>query len=863
MSSSNTNNTTRAVNTAQGVNTASTQGAADSLTTIDNLSDAVIYSFFASQLKYWKEAGYANKEKTRFDKTKVEYFNCHKRGHFARECKASKNQDSRNTEPIRRTVPVEATNINALVSQCDGLGYDWSDQVEEGLTNFALMAYSSTSLSSFTNFEVSNDSNCCSSCLECVKDLKEQNKQLVKDLRTARVSVVSYKTGLESVEARLLVFKKNEFVYEEDIKLLKREIYVRDLNITELKRQLELATKEKDEVQLTVQEFENSSKSLSKLPDSQIMDKCKTGLGYNAVPPPYTRNFMPPKSDLVYPSLDDFVDKCVSESEVKKLTIESNEPKTVRKENGAPIIEDWVSESYEEIDGGFVAFEGNFKGGKITKKDFKLIDESHVLLKVPRNDNMYSVDLKNVVPQGGLTCLFAKETSEESNLWHKRLGHVNFKTINKLVKGNLVRGLPSKLFEINETCIACQKGKQQRASCKTKTGIKREFSVARSPQQNGVAERKNKTLIEAARTMLADSKLPTTFCVEEVNTACYVQNRVLVIKPHNKTPYELFLGRKPALSFMRPFRYLVTILNTIDHLESVAFFSLCCNIWTDDSYELTRSTRENTPNIAESGPNWLFDIHALTKSMNYKPVVAENQSNGSAGTKACDNVGKTSVKIVPDKDCILLPLLTQDPLFSSSSKDSPGAGFKPSREEEKKDAEDPGNKDSEISSTEEPRVNQEEKDNVNSTISLKNIESNKENELNGTRIESGFKRTFATLFGQYVKIFMETMFLNMEQLEKKLDKENFQEIGSMAAFNVLETQFQIFITSRIYLDDEYVAKSIDERALHKREYDRWVNERPMQTTEEKVDTSNALDASLVRKLWDRIKRAGSKQQIRE
>ncbi|GKA09944.1 hypothetical protein Tco_0689377 [Tanacetum coccineum] len=215
------------------------------------------------------------------------------------------------------------------------------------------MAYSSTSSTSSTNSEVSNDSNCCSSCLECVKDLKEQNEQLVKDLRTTRISVVPLnKTNLvlESVEARLLVFKKNEFVYEEDIKLLKREIYLRDLDITELKRKLELATKEKDEVQLTVQKFENSSKNLSKLLDRQIMDKCKTGLGYNAVLPPYTRNFMPLKSDLVYPSLDDFVDvtESVCESVVEKPTVETNEPKTARKEKKAPIIEDWVSDSDEE-----------------------------------------------------------------------------------------------------------------------------------------------------------------------------------------------------------------------------------------------------------------------------------------------------------------------------------------------------------------------------------------------------------------------------------------------------------------------------------------------------------------------------------
>ncbi|GJY91585.1 hypothetical protein Tco_0506781 [Tanacetum coccineum] len=222
----------------------------------------------------------------------------------------------------------EATTSNALVSQCDGLGYDWSEQAKEGPTNFALMAYSLTSSSSSTNSKVSNDSNCCSSCLECIKDLKEQKEQLVKVLRIARISVVSYKTGLESIEARLLVFKKNESVYVEDIKLLKHEIYLRDLDIAELKRKLVLATKDKD----------------------KIMDKCTIGLGYNAIPPPYNRNFMPPKFDLVYPSLDDFVDvnESASESVVEKPTVKTNEPKTAWKEDGAPIIEDWVSKSEEE-----------------------------------------------------------------------------------------------------------------------------------------------------------------------------------------------------------------------------------------------------------------------------------------------------------------------------------------------------------------------------------------------------------------------------------------------------------------------------------------------------------------------------------
>ncbi|GJV84006.1 putative ribonuclease H-like domain-containing protein [Tanacetum coccineum] len=241
---------------------------------------------------------------------------------------------------------------------------------------------------------------------------------------------------------------------------------------------------------------------------------------------------------------------------------------------------------YEEIDRGYVAFGGNPKGGKIT---------------VPRKNNMYSVDLKNIVPKGGLTYLFAKATSNESKLWHRRLGDINFKTMNKLIKGNLVRGLPSKLFEINQTCVVCQKGKQHRASfvkddynrfrwnfilatkdetsgilksfitrienlvdqrvkvircdngtefknkemnqfCKRK-GIKREFSVARTPQQNGVVERKNRTLIEAARTILVDSKLPTTFWAEAVNTACYVQNR------NADPPFSQSLKSSPDVGF--------------------------------------------------------------------------------------------------------------------------------------------------------------------------------------------------------------------------------------------------------------------------------------------------------------------------
>ncbi|GJR75104.1 retrovirus-related pol polyprotein from transposon TNT 1-94 [Tanacetum coccineum] len=364
---------------------------------------------------------------------------------------------------------------------------------------------------------------------------------------------------------------------------------------------------------------------------------------------------------------------------------------------------------YEEIDGGYVAFGGNPRGAKITGKC--------TIKTVPKKNNMYSVDLKNIVPKRGLTCLFGKATSDESKLWHRRIGHLNFKTMNKLVKGNLVRGLPSKLFEndepmllvkretstepLDETSgilksfitgienlvdhkvkvIRCDneigfKNREMNQFCEKK-GILRQFSVARTPQQNRVAERRNMTLIEAARTMLADSKLPTTFWADGVNTAYYVQNRMLVVKPHNKTPYELFHCRTPTLSFMRPFGCPVIILNTIDHLGKFdgkadeGFFvgyslnSKAFRVFNSRTRIVEENLHirfsENTPNVAGNGLDWLFDIDALTRIMNYEPIVAGTQANSFTGIKASDNAGQARQDTEPKVD--------EDPRKDSESND--------------------------------------------------------------------------------------------------------------------------------------------------------------------------------------------------
>ncbi|GJT70603.1 retrovirus-related pol polyprotein from transposon TNT 1-94 [Tanacetum coccineum] len=425
--------------------------------------------------------------------------------------------------------------------------------------------------------------------------------------------------------------------------------------------------------------------------------------------------------------------------------------------------------TYEEIDEGYVAFGGNPKGGEITGRgtiktgnldfenvyfvkelkfnlfsvsqmcdknnsvlfndaecivlspNFKLTDESQVLLKVSRKNNMYSVDLKNIVPKGGLTCLFSKSTSDESELWHKRLGHINFKTMNKLVKGNLVRGLPSKLFENNQTCVACQKGKQHRASCKSKTvslisqplhmlhmdlfGLTFVKSLMKkmsclvvtddySRCDNGT-EFKNKEMNQFCERK-ADSKLPTTFWAKAVNTACYVQNRVLVTKPHNKTPYELFLGRKLALRFMRPFGCPFTIINTIDHLGK---FDGKADEDFFDGYSINSK---------------VFRVfNSRTK------IVEENL-----------HVHRTRI-VVPRKDYILLPLWTADPPFSQILKSSLDARFKPLGDDEKKVTEEPREKGDDSSKDSESN-DQENEDNVNSTNTVNVASTNEVNVVGAT-----------------------------------------------------------------------------------------------------------------------------------
>nr|GEX55629.1 retrovirus-related Pol polyprotein from transposon TNT 1-94 [Tanacetum cinerariifolium] len=492
--------TNESVNAIPSVSATSSKATASTLPNVDSVSDAVIYFFFASQSnshqlhnedlnqidpddlkeidlkwqmamltvrakRFLKRIGInlgANRTETiGFDMSKVECYNF--QGHFTQECRSPR--DNSNKDTHRRTVPVEVSTSNALVSQC-----------------------SSNSPGS---------------------DNETSSKNLNKLLESQVCDKISL--GFDSQVFDTQVFDCEEL---------------------------------------------HSHESNNSVPTNLENDMYQTDEGYYAVPPLYTRTFMPLKPDLVFNDAPN-----ASESVTNVLHVESstNKPSKICLRNLGlmPLLlkigsltlkmklrlslrlsrenlvvlnllthvhtsKEFVkkvepnkqaknlrtnnqkSRDFQEIDGGYVAFGENPKGELkfnlfsvsqicdkknsvmftgtecvVLSSDYKLPDENHVLLRVPRENNMYNVDLKNVVPSG---------------------------------------------------------------------------------------ERNNRTLIEAARTMLADSLLPILFWAEAVNTACYVQNRVLVTKPHNKTPYELLLGRSPSIGFMRPFGCPVTILNTLDPL---------------------------------------------------------------------------------------------------------------------------------------------------------------------------------------------------------------------------------------------------------------------------------------------------------
>ncbi|GJU74773.1 putative ribonuclease H-like domain-containing protein [Tanacetum coccineum] len=561
-------------------------------------------------------------------------------GHFARECRASTNKEGhfRNQDNTRKQGNNEDTSSKAMLA-IDGVGFDWSDTCDD----------------------------------------------LIVKLNQTKFTTSTYKRVLATIEEQLVTYRNNEVLFSEEVIVLKREVACKDYEISVLKTEFEKVKQEKESIEFKIEKFNNASKSLDKLLGSQITDRSKNGLGYNVVPPPHPLIYNgPTKIDLSYSGLDEFKepkfksygskDKQVSKDtssfvespiNVDKETIflvdkkiefvkPKNHEKPVKKSvrnvtrNIAYLLD------FKEFDGCYVTFGRGVHSGRISGKGTlktDSLDFEDILLKIPRKDNMHSFDMKNIVPKESLTCLVAKATLDESMLWHSGLGCNTELLISPRFTWVFFLTTKDETSEILKNFI-----KEIENLMDKKVKIIRSDNGTEFKNKNGMAERRNQTLIEAARTMLANYKLPTTFWIEAVSTACYVHNMVLVVKPHNKTPYELFRGFKPALSFIRPFGCHVTILNTLDSLgkfdgkSDEGFFvgyslsSKAFKVYNTRTMRVEENLHigflENKPMIEGNGPKWLFDINSITQSINYVLVAAGTIINESADASYFDSPSK-------------------------------------------------------------------------------------------------------------------------------------------------------------------------------------------------------------------------------
>nr|GEX83044.1 hypothetical protein [Tanacetum cinerariifolium] len=529
VSSQNTDSTNESVSAVTSVSAASNKVLVSALPNVDNLKEIdlkwqmAMLTMRARRFlqRTGRNLGANGTTSIGFDMSKVECYNCHRRWHFTREYR-----------------------------------YDWSFQADEEPTNYALMAFTSSSSSSFDN-EVAP---CSKACSKAYSTLQSHYDKLTNDLRKSHIDVLLYKIGTFMPPKPDLVFYDAHTDHKTITTVLNVEPSTTKPNKDLSQSNMPSAHIIEDWASDSEDESEGEPISTQKAPSFvQTSKHVKTPRTFvkpvehptpaahlrkdipktrvltrsrlvsltaarpitTAVPQTKVSHYMPAKHvvNKAYSPIRRTINLIPSPKNCKfhqkVTTVKANQVNAVEGVKGnwewkpkCPVL-DHVSRhtsnpqhalkdkgvidsgcsrhmtkkisylfEFEEINRGYVAFGGNPKGGKITCKskirtdikciilsfDFKLPEENHVLFRVSRENNMYNVGLKNIVPLGDLTCLFAKATLDESNLWYRRLGQINFKTINKLVKGNLVRGLPSKVFKNNHTCVAYKKGKQYRAS---------------------------------------------------------------------------------------------------------------------------------------------------------------------------------------------------------------------------------------------------------------------------------------------------------------------------------------------------------------------------------------------------------------
>ncbi|GJW07519.1 ribonuclease H-like domain-containing protein [Tanacetum coccineum] len=594
-------------------------------------------------------------------------------------------------ENSRRTVTVETPTENALVAQ-DGIGgYDWSYQAkEEHPTNYALMAHTSSG-SSFSSD--SGVDSCSKSCVKAYATLKEQYDSLSSGLGYNAASPV-----VESFVNSSKMLENHEYNKSKSDKVIKpvwnnssrvnHKYFANKMTHHHPNRRFvpQAVLTRSGKINTTSANVNTTVKPVNTAGSKTIVNHSRPisnayKKGYSQVTRPFNK-YSANKNSIFNKKVNTVRVKdttardraIVSENKgkganaVKASACWGNPQQKEYKEKG--VIDNGCFRhmtrnkcyltQYEDYDGGFVSFrdgkgrisgKGKIKSGTLVFDDF---DAS-----LSRAESFQERVLILAIRMKLVGDLSYTEIENQLDIQCKSYTNVDNGTEFK-------NSVMNQFYKIK--------------------GIKREFSVARTPQENSVAKRRNRTVIEAARTMLVDSKLPTTFWDEAVNTTCYVLNRVLDIKPHTKTPYELIRGRTPLIDFMKPFGCHVTILNTRDHLAKfdgkadegffVGYFvvSKAMRVFNKRTRIVEETLNiiflEYVPNMTGNGPDWLFDVDSLTISMNYVPVVAGNQTNGIAGTR--DNIvaGQAEKKTEPEQEYILIPFCITNPLISQGPKDS-------------------------------------------------------------------------------------------------------------------------------------------------------------------------------------------------
>ncbi|GKA79516.1 ribonuclease H-like domain-containing protein [Tanacetum coccineum] len=588
----------------------------------------------------------------------------------------------------------------------DGAGFDWSYMADNEVpTNMTLMAFSDS--------EVHNEK----TCLKSFETLKTQLDDLRIEFNKSEFNLATYKRGLASVEEQLVFYKKNEVIFCEQLAVLKRDISYKDSELNMLKSELEKLKQEKESNQLKIKKFENTSKSLDKLIGSQITDKIRKAVGfvsYNVVPPPLTGLFSPPKFDLSNSGLEEFqqpefegygpktsksvsedisneirkspdaplVKELVSDDKLKKkivfLTVAKIEfvrPKQQEKPVRKPVKyakmyrltaitikgKGWylgmIIQGFKELGWrgrggeGYLPLGEEPNEGKLLVKellklmcakknnvlftdtgcfvlssDFKLADESQVLLKVPRKNNMYSVDMKNIIPKESLSCLVAKATLDESMLWHRRLGKATqsllFTWVFFLATKDETSGILKRFISEIENLVD------------------KKVKIIRC--DNGT-EFKNRIMSEF---------------YEQKGIKWEFSNMVLVVKPHNKTPCELFRDEGFFVGYLmnsKDFRVYNTRTRKVEENLHIRFLEdkpIIAGINSNDSIDTEESIDGSlfdsfSKNVSNDEPQCSSDVEKkVDEGVNKESGIVdqEKSKNNTQGV----NTDEPSINTEPD-----------------------------------------------------------------------------------------------------------------------------------------------------------------------------------------------------------------------